>query len=181
MVVTGRGRRQRRSQRREGEASPPSFERFSIIVQHTLLPLDEVWRIYVACGEHPAAGGLYMFFCIPGLYPMRSCLVVLVVGTLQGLVVSLWHFGCPWTSIVAPWASTLTHMGYSWESFGHFGETLGLHFGTLGLHLGTLGVHVGVLWALWGVALDPSGHFCGKDFKKVPIESNMELQASTPR
>ena len=68
-------------------------------------------------------------------------------GTLQGLVVSLWHFGWPWGSIVAPWASILTHMGYSWESFGHFGETLGLHFGTLGLHLGTLGVHVGVLWA----------------------------------
>jgi len=59
-------------------------------------------------------------------------------------------------------------MGYSWESFGHFGETLGLRFGTLGLHLGTLGVHVGVLWALWGVALDPSGHFCGKGSKKAP-------------
>ena len=59
-------------------------------------------------------------------------------------------------------------MGHSWEAFGHFGETLGLHFGTLGLHLGTLGVHVGVLWALWGVALDPSGHFCGKGLKKAP-------------
>ena len=57
-------------------------------------------------------------------------------------------------------------MGYSWEALRHFGETLGLHFGTLGLHLGTLGVHVGVLWALWGVALDPSGHFCGKCLKK---------------
>jgi len=53
-------------------------------------------------------------------------------GTLQGLVVSLWHFGLFFCSIVAPWASILTHMGYSWESFGHFGETLGLHFGTLG-------------------------------------------------
>ena len=56
-------------------------------------------RIYVACGEHPAAGGLYVFFCTPGLYPTRSCLVVLVgiygclCGTLQGLVVSFWHFG----------------------------------------------------------------------------------------
>ena len=39
------GRRQRRSQRREGEASPPSFERLSIIIQHALLPLDEVRRI----------------------------------------------------------------------------------------------------------------------------------------
>ena len=93
-------------------------------------------RIYVAFGEHPAAGGLYMFFGFLGLR-----------GTLQGLVVSLWHFGCSFGSIVAPWASILTHMGYSWEAFGHFGETLGLHFGTLGLHLGTLGVHVGVLWA----------------------------------
>ena len=46
MLVKGRGRRQRRSQRREGEASPPSFERFSIIIQHALLPLDEVRRIY---------------------------------------------------------------------------------------------------------------------------------------
>ena len=159
----GTGRRQRRSQRREGEASPPSFERFSIIVQHALLPLDEVRRIFVACGEHPAAGGLFVFFCTLGLYPMRSCLVVLVgscgclCGTLQN---SLWHFGWPWGSIVAPWVSILTHVGYSWESFGHFGETLGLHFGTLGLYLGTLGVHGGVLWALLGVALDHSCHFC---------------------
>ena len=108
------------------------------------------------------------FCCTPGLYLMRSCLVVLVgtygclCGTLWGLVVSLWHFGWPWGSIVAPWVSILIHMGCSWESFGHFGETLGLHFGTLGLHLVTLGVHVGVFWALLGVALDPSGHFCGK-------------------
>ena len=58
-------------------------------------------------------------------------------------------------------------MAYSWEAFGHFGKTLGLYLGTLGLHLGTLGVHVGVLWALWGVALDPSGHFCRKGSKKA--------------
>ena len=44
-MVGGKGRRQRRSQRREGEASPPSFEWFSIIIQHALLPLDEVRRI----------------------------------------------------------------------------------------------------------------------------------------
>ena len=92
-----------------------------------------------------------MFFRNLGLYPMRSCLVVLVgtygclCGTLRGLVVSLWHFGWPWESIVAPWVSILTHMGYSWKAFRHFGATLGLHFGTLGVHLGTLGVHVGVL------------------------------------
>ena len=114
------------------------------------------------------------FCCALGLYPMHSCLVVLVgtcgclCGTLQGLVVSLWDFGWPWRSIVAPWASILTHMGYSWEALGHFGETLGLHFCALGFHLGTLGVHVGVLWALWGVALDPSGHFCRKGLKKAP-------------
>ena len=113
-------------------------------------------RIYVAFGEHPAAGGLYMFLCTPGLYPMRSYLVVLVVGTcgclcstLQGLVVSLWHFGWPWGSIVTPWASILTHMGYSWESSGHFGETLGLHFGTLGS-----------IWVPLGSMLVSCGH-CG--------------------
>ena len=66
-------------------------------------------------------------------------------------------------------------MGYGWESFGHFGESLGLHFDTLELHLGTLVVHVGVLSALWDVALDPSGHFCGKGFKKAPkMDAKME-------
>ena len=70
-------------------------------------------------------------------------------------------------------------MGYSWEAFGHFGETLGLHFGTLGLHLGTLGVHVGVLWALWGVALDPSGHFCRKGSKKAPKIIGLGSQAGS--
>ena len=98
------GRRQRRSQRREGEASPPSFERIRNTVQHALLPLDEVRRIYVAFGEHPAAGSMYMFLGCLG-----CC------GTLQGLVVSLWHFVCFFGSIVAPWTSILTHMGYSWE------------------------------------------------------------------
>ena len=139
-----------------------------------MLPLNEVRRIYVACGEHPAAGGLYVFLLHPGALRnafVSSCAcwhLWCLCGTLRGHVVSLWHFGWPWGSIVPPWASILTHMGHSWEAFGHFGETLGLHFGTLGLHLGTLGVHVGVLWALWGVALDPSGHFCGKSSKKAP-------------
>jgi hypothetical protein len=62
MLVNGRGRRQRRSQRREGEASPPSFERICIIILHALLPLDEVRRIYVAFGEHPAAGAFLFEF-----------------------------------------------------------------------------------------------------------------------
>ena len=105
-------------------------------------------RIYVAFGEHPAAGGLFMFF-VSSWHFARPC----------GVSLTLW---LPFGSIVTPWASILTHMGYSWEAFRHFGETVGLHFCTLGLHLGTLGVHVGVLWALLGVALDPSGHFCGK-------------------
>ena len=94
-------------------------------------------------------------------------------------MVSLWHFGWPFGSIVAPWPSILTHMGYSWEAFGHFGETLGLHFGTLGLHLGTLGVHVGVLWALWGVALDPSGHFYGKGSKNARKMIGLGSQAGS--
>ena len=94
----------------------------------------------------------------------------------------LWHLAMPcgvslalWVAlwlIVALWVSILTRMGYSWESFRHFGETLGLHFGTLDLHLGTLGVHVGALWALWGVALDPSCHFCGKDRKRCKKTSD---------
>ena len=46
IAVGGTGRRQRRSQRREGEASPPSFERIRITIQlHALLPPDEVRRI----------------------------------------------------------------------------------------------------------------------------------------
>ena len=79
--------------------------------------------------------------------------------------------------IVAPWASILIHMGYSWECFGHLGEALGLHFGTLELHVGTLGVHVGVLWALWGVALDPSGHFCRRGSKNAPKIIGLGSQA----
>ena len=31
-------------------------------VQHALLPLDEVRRIYVAFGEHPAAGAFFFEF-----------------------------------------------------------------------------------------------------------------------
>ena len=120
-------------------------------------------RIYVAFGEHPAAGGLYMSFW--SLWHFAS------------LVMSRWHFGWPWGSIVAPWASILTHMGYSWEAFGHFGETLGLHFGSLGVHLGTLGVHVGVLRALWGMALESSGHFYGKGFKEAPRMIGLGSQA----
>ena len=109
--------------------------------------------------------------------PRAVCTCLLgLCGTLQGLVVSLWHFGWPFGSIVAPWASILTHMGYSWKAFGHFGVTLGLHVGTLGLHSGTLGVHVGVLWALLGVALDPLSHFCGKYLKKSP---KMDVQIET--
>ena len=34
--------------------------------------------------------------------------------------------------------------------------------------MGTLGIHVGVLGALWGVAPDPSAHFCRKGSKKAP-------------
>ena len=55
-------------------------------------------------------------------------------------------------------------MGGLWELRGD----LGASFRALELHLGTLGVHVGVLWALLGVALDPSGYFCGKCLKKSP-------------
>ena len=100
-VGVGRGKRS------AGEAAPPIFDLKNNTLVHLYLECllllrygGFYWqpgglvprargRIYVACGEHPAASGLYMFFCTPVLYPMRSCLVVLVVGTLQGLVVSL--------------------------------------------------------------------------------------------
>ena len=45
MLVTGRGRRQKRSQRREGEASPPSFERNRITYPARPATSDEVRRI----------------------------------------------------------------------------------------------------------------------------------------
>ena len=111
-------------------------------------------RIYVACGEHPAAGGLYVFFCTLGLYPMRSCLVVLVgtygclCASLRGLVVSLSQFGWPWGSIVAPWVSILTHMGCSWESFRHFGGPWGF-----------MSAPLGSIWVPLGSMLVSCGHF----------------------
>ena len=67
-------------------------------------------RIYVAFGEHPAAGGMYMSF------------------------ESLWHFVGPG----------------------------------------------GVSLALWGVALDPLDHFCGKGVKKAPkMDARMETISMT--
>ncbi len=56
-------------------------------VQHALLPLDEVRRIYVAFGEHPAAGGLYMSFW------------------------SLWHFAGPCGVSLALWVALGLHCG----------------------------------------------------------------------
>ena len=56
-------------------------------IQHALLPLDEVRRIYVAFGEHPAAGGLYMFF-----------------GSLQ-------HFAKPCGVSLALWVAFWLHCG----------------------------------------------------------------------
>ena len=89
---------------------------------------------------------LCVCLCFIGCVIGCSCLVVLVVGTcgclcgtLQGLVVSLWHFGWPWGSIVAPWASILTHVRYSWESFGHFGAPLGSIWVPLGSMLVSCG------------------------------------------
>ena len=146
MVVDGRGRRQRRSQRREGgfasELCKDSQHKSS-----TPLPLDEVRRIYVAFGEHPAAGGSYMFFWSLWQFAW-PCGVSLALWVASGL-----H--------VAPWASILTHMGYSWEAFWHFGETSGF----ISAPLGSLWVPLGsmlVPCVLLGVALHPLSHFCGK-------------------
>ena len=69
-------------------------------------------------------------------------------ATLQGLVMSRWHFGWPWGSIVAPWASILPHMGYSGEAFGQFGETLGFIWAPLGS-----------IWVPLGSMLASCGHF----------------------
>ena len=88
--------------------------------------------------------------CFIGCVIGFLCLVGLVVGTcgclcgtLQGFVLSLWHFGWPWGSIVAPWASILRHLRYSWESFWHFGPPLGSIWVPLGSMLVSCG-HFGV-------------------------------------
>ena len=93
---------------------------------------------------------LCVCLCFIGCVFGCSCLVVLVVGscgclcgTWHGLVVSLWHFGWPWGSIVTPWASILTHLIYIWESFGHFGAPLGSIWVPLGSMLVSCG-HFGV-------------------------------------
>ena len=86
------------------------------------------------------------------------CLVVPVVGTcgclcgtLQGLVVSLWHFGWPWGSIVAAWASILTHMG--------IGKSL---LGTLGRPWGFMSAPLGSIWVPLVSISVSCGHFgCG--------------------
>ena len=77
-------------------------------------------------------------------------------GTLGGLGAPSWHLEFLFAHTWGIGGSLLGTSGRPWD----------FYFGTLGLHLGTLGVHVGVLWALWGVALDPSGHFFGKGSKK---------------
>ena len=46
-------------------------------IQHALLPLDEVRRIYVAFGEHPAAGGLCLK--VVGLVVSVLCVVCVCV------------------------------------------------------------------------------------------------------
>ena len=76
------------------------------------------------------------FCCTLGLYPMRSCLVVLVVR----LWVSLWQFAGPCGVSLA------------------LRVALGIHCGTLGVHFDTHGVQLGVFWALWGDLGASFGH-----------------------
>ena len=121
-MVDVRGRRQRRSQRRKGEASPPSFERISIIVQHALLPLDEVRRIYVAFGEHPAAGGLYMSFW------------------------SLWHSAGPCGVSLPLWVALGLHCG----TLGFHFDTHGVQSGGFWALWGDLGTLFQDPWAPFG-------------------------------
>ena len=80
------------------EAAPPIFDlKNNTLVYLYLLPSLGAFyvqpgglvprargRIYVAFGEHPAAGGLYMFFAPRGV---PQC----IITTAGCLVVSLWH------------------------------------------------------------------------------------------
>ena len=97
-------------------------------------------------------GGL--FICAPvrlfGWLVVCVCVCLLV----------FWHLGAHFGFVVAL-------CGPLWRLCGTLG-TLGGHLGTLVVHLGTLGGPIWVLLALWGVALDPFGHFWGRGLKKVP-------------
>ena len=88
-----------------GRACNPLFDfKNNTLVYLYLLP--SLVAFYMQPGElvprAPFCGRCGRVFLHPGAYPMRSCLVVLVVGTcgclqstLQGHVVCLWHFGWP--------------------------------------------------------------------------------------
>ena len=67
-----------------------ALQGFVTPVQHALLPLDEVRRIYVAFGEHPAAGGL----CLKVVGWVVSVLCVVCVCVCLCVVVCLCVFVC---------------------------------------------------------------------------------------
>ena len=50
-----------------------------------------IYDIYVAFGEHPAAGGLYMFFGSLWHFASLWCLF----NTFGGFLAPLWHLGLP--------------------------------------------------------------------------------------
>ena len=113
-------------------------------VQRALLSLDEVRRIYVAFGEHPAAGGFSMFLGTLGSYPMKKALLWVASWCLFSIVhdleAPLWrpcrHF------------RNLEHMVVS---FGYFGGPRGSSLATLGPTCATLDVHFYDFLTLWGM------------------------------
>ena len=73
-------------------AAEASFEWIRITIQHALLPLDEVRRIYVAFGEHPAAGGWGLKF-VGGVVSV-SCVVYVYVCVCVCVWLCLCVFMC---------------------------------------------------------------------------------------
>ena len=99
-----------------------------------LLPLDEVRRIYVAFGEHPAAGGLSMFLGTRRSYPMKKALLWVASWCLFSIVHDLEAPLCR----PCPHFRNLEHMVVS---FGYFGGPRGSSLATLGPTCATLDVH----------------------------------------
>ena len=101
-------------------------------------------RIYAAFGEHPAAGGLYLFFGTPGSYPMKKppfwvaswCLFSIA----HDLEAPLWYLRRDFRN--------LEHMVVS---FWYFGGPRGSSLATLGFICATWDVHFDDFLTLWGV------------------------------
>ena len=102
-------------------------------------------RIYVAFGEHPAAGGLYVFFGTLGSYPMKKILIWAASWCLFSIVhdleAPLWHPRRHFRN--------LEHMVVS---FWYFGGPRGSSLATLGPYCATLDVHFDDFLTLWDMS-----------------------------